>query len=223
MLEQISNLSTFAIALAACIHILFFFALRLVAGRARSKIAQQLRQITIELPNRSRLDDHAHLSDQIEGFLADINDVLQMPANSPTRRDLLSRLKILDERREYLQSLRFEIGWNVARNMIEAYPLAGVLGTICAIGAALAGENGGTVAAIVGRFGDAIWSTFAGLVAAIILMLINSLVEPGFARLAENRRLARDTISRAKRELNVTADQGETNASSHRLVAEQSV
>jgi biopolymer transport protein ExbB/TolQ len=99
----------------------------------------------------------------------------------------------------------FETTYNMTRTMIEAYPLAGVLGTILSIGAALqadvAAQRAATVTAIVSRFGDAIWSTFAGLVAAIVLMFVNSLVETGFGRLTENRRHVRETIARAKREL----------------------
>jgi biopolymer transport protein ExbB len=112
---------------------------------------------------------------------------------------------VLDEKRRYLNSMFFETVYNITRTMIEAYPLAGVLGTILAIGAALqtgaAADQGVTVAAIVGRFGDAIWSTFAGLMAAILLMFLNSIVETGFERLGENRRHVRETIARAKREL----------------------
>ena len=82
-----------------------------------------------------------------------------------------------------------------------------MLGTILAIGSALQRDAGSAaqvgVQAIVGRFGDAIWSTFAGLAAAILLMLVNSMLETGFSRLAENRRQVRETVARAKRELSL--------------------
>ncbi len=203
MLEQISGLSTTIIAFFAILHLIAFGCLKLWAGGVRRGIAQTLRRFTDGLPNRSELDWNSHLSDQIEGFLADIDDVLE-GESAADRTTLRDRIKILDERRDYLQSLRFETAWNVARTMIEAYPLAGVLGTICAIGAALSSEGGGTVTAIVSRFGDAIWSTFAGLVAAIVLMLVNSLLEPGFLRLEENRLHVRQTVAKAKRELAVS-------------------
>ena len=84
--------------------------------------------------------------------------------------------------------------------------LLGVLGTILAIGAALqqpAEALGGSsgVEVIVSRFGEAIWSTFAGLVAGILLMFVNSLVEPAFLRLSENRLHVREMVSRVKHEL----------------------
>lgn len=201
MLELISRYAAYVIALAAIAHVVVFIVLKLWADRDRIAIAQTLRRFTDGLPNRSNLDWHAHLSDQIEGFLADINDVLSNPKLQPQRELLNQRMQILDERRDYLQSLRFETAWNVARTMIEAYPLAGVLGTICAIGAALGSPDGGTVTAIMTRFGESIWSTFAGLFAAICLMFISSLLEPGFLRLTENRLHVRETVAKAKREI----------------------
>ena len=54
---------------------------------------------------------------------------------------------------------------------------------------------------IIRRFGESIWCTFAGLVATIILLFINSFLEPGFNRLAENRLHVRETVARVKREL----------------------
>lgn len=203
MLELISSYSTLAIFLAAGLHLLTFAGLILWARADRKRIAQTLERFTAGLPHRSHMDFHVPLSDQIEAFLADIGDVLTEPRYSPDRVKLVERIRVLDERRDYLQSLRFETAWNVARTMIEAYPLAGVLGTILAIGSALAASEQASVNVIVSRFGDAIWSTFAGLTAAIVLMLISSIVEPGFARLSENRLHVREMAGRVKRELSV--------------------
>jgi biopolymer transport protein ExbB/TolQ len=206
LLDHISQLSTYLITGLAIIHLLAFFVLADWARRERRSLAQTLNRFTEGLPNRSQLDWGTHLADQIDGFLADIDDVLAEPQGSANRGLLRQRMQIIDERRDYLQSSRFETAWNVARTMIEAYPLAGVLGTICAIGAALAGPDGGAVSTIVGRFGDAIWSTFSGLSAAIILMLIHSYWETSFARLSESRGHVRDTVNKAKRELAQRSD-----------------
>jgi len=92
--------------------------------------------------------------------------------------------------------------------MIEAYPLAGTMGAILAIGSALQmspNDQQNTVSTIVRFFGEAIWSTFAGLIAAIVLMFVNSLVETRFRRLSENRAHVRETVARAKRELSISA------------------
>ncbi len=42
------------------------------------------------------------------------------------------------------------------------------------------------------------------LIAAMLLMFVNSVVEAGFLRLQESRRQVRETIARAKRELAMT-------------------
>lgn len=204
MLELISSYSATAITLTAVVHLVVFIFLAKWARGDRQRIAQTLERFTNGLPHRSRMDVNTHLSDQIEAFLADISDAMAQPSGSTDRRQLAQRLRILDERREYLQSLRFETAWNVTRTMIEAYPLAGVLGTILAIGAALAADDQASVSVIVTRFGDAIWSTFAGLIAAIALMFVGSFFEPGFARLSENRSDVREMAAKVKRDLTTT-------------------
>lgn len=208
MLELISSYSTVAILVFAVLHFFAFVLLTAWARADRKRIAQTLGRFTDGLPNRSRMDFHVHLSDQIDAFLADIGDVMAERRGSANRTRLAERVRILDERREYLQSLRFETAWNVARTMIEAYPLAGVLGTILAIGSALAADDQASVSVIVTRFGDAIWSTFAGLSAAIVLMLIGSFVEPAFARLSENRLGVREMAAKVKRELSAQEQSG---------------
>ena len=209
LLQSLSALSTFVIAAAFAVHLAFFALLWVWARRDLRVIASSLADFTRDLRHRSVLDSTGHLSDQIEAFLADVNDVLADPARTTDREALLRRMNILDERRPYLHSLVFETGYNLSRTMIEAYPLAGILGTILAIGTVLeagpAAETSSAVGEIVRRFGDAIWSTFAGLVAAIVLMFVNSLLEPGFGRLAESRAHVREMVARAKRELALPA------------------
>src|SRR5690606_12934347 len=186
LLRQLSSLSTTIILCALAVHLFVFLLLWIWARRDLRNIASSMYDFTRRLRNQSLLDSSAHLGDQIDAFLADVNDVLEDPSRREDREVLLSRMQVLDEKRRYLNSMFFETVYNITRTMIEAYPLAGVLGTILAIGAALqsdaAAQQGVTVAAIVGRFGDAIWSTFAGLMAAILLMFINSIVETGFER-----------------------------------------
>ena len=208
LLRQLSGLSTTVILCTLAVHLFVFLLLWVWARRGLQNIASAMFDFTRGLKNQSLLDSSAHLSDQIDAFLADVNDVLEDGSRAEDRQVLLSRMRVLDEKRKYLNSMFFETVYNITRTMIEAYPLAGVLGTILAIGAALqvdAAQQAVTVSSIVGRFGDAIWSTFAGLMAAILLMFINSVVETGFERLGENRRHVRETIARAKRELSMQA------------------
>lgn len=207
LLDTLSDLSTYVIAGAFMVHLAFFFLLWVWFRRDLRNIASSLSQFTSHLRHRSIMDSTVHLSDQIEAFLADVNEVVENPARRTDREALQLRINILDENRRYLNSLTFETCYNLCRTMIEAYPLAGVMGTIFAIGAALQDpqrlEDATTVSYIIQRFGDAIWSTFAGLVSAIILMFINGFLEPPFTRLTENRVHVRETVAKVKRELTI--------------------
>jgi len=203
-LPWLSRLSTPAIIVAALLHLLLFVGLWGWYRRDLRAIVGCLDELTRGLRHRSvlRAVDSA---DQINAFVQDVNDVLNDPTRVVEREESWRRLHILDERRRYLDSTAFETISNVARTMIEAYPLAGVLGTILAIGSALhAGptvDAAATMAGIVQRFGEAIWSTFFGLSAAIVLMFVHSLLETRFGRLTEARGQVREMVAKAKREL----------------------
>ncbi|HIE98472.1 MAG: MotA/TolQ/ExbB proton channel family protein [Fuerstiella sp.] len=209
-LKYLSSLTATTIVAAAVFHLFFFFVLLLWYRRDLSAIAGCLDDFTRGLKHRSVLGRSAPLTNQIDAFVEDINDVVNDPTRAEDRNACLQRMHILDERRSYLDSLSFETAGNVARTMIEAYPLAGVLGTILAIGSALQRSDAATNAAatmsnIVTRFGDAIWSTFCGLFAAIVLMFVNSLLETRFERLTQSRLHVRDMVAKAKRELALSA------------------
>lgn len=214
-LKYLSGLTATVIVGAAAFHLFCFFILSVWYRRDLSVIAGCLDDFTRGLKHRSVLGRNAPLTNQIDAFVEDINDVVSDPTRIADRTECLRRMHILDERRSYLDSLSFETGNNIARTMIEAYPLAGVLGTILAIGSAMqksdAVQNAAaTMASIVERFGDAIWSTFCGLAAAIVLMFVNSVLETRFERLTQSRSHVRDMVAKAKRELSmsqlVTAD-----------------
>ena len=210
LLDSLSSISTVVILAIFAVHLFAFGLLWGWARRDLRQIVSALDEFTRGLKHRSILDARSRLSDQIDAFLADVNDVLEAPNRRDDRSQLQNRINVLDERRQYLNSLRFDTAYTICRTMIEAYPLAGVLGTILAIGAALqqgvgAGETS-SVGLIVGRFGDAIWSTFAGLLAAIVLMFVNSIVEATFQRMSENRAHVRETVAHAKRELSSSAE-----------------
>jgi biopolymer transport protein ExbB/TolQ len=210
LIDNLSGLSTIVIASACAVHLFAMLVLWLWSRRDMARIASTLDDFTRGIKHRSVLDKTSHLSDQIEAFLEDVKEVIETPSLESDRELLLQRVNIIDEKRRYLNSLFFETSYNTCRTMIEAYPLAGVLGTILAIGAALqsdepsaAGAAVSAVSTIVANFGDAIWSTFAGLSSCIVLMFLNSCIEPPFGRLAENRTHVRDMIARVKRELNL--------------------
>jgi biopolymer transport protein ExbB/TolQ len=205
LLARLSGMSTTVIVGACAAHLFAFFVLWVWSGRDLRRIVGSLDEFTRGLKHRSVLSKGGHYSDQIEAFLADVNEVLSDDTRGADRHECLLRMNILDERRGYLDSMSFATSYNMCRTMIEAYPLAGVLGTILAIGTALQADKAvdatATLSGIVSSFGDAIWSTFAGLTAAILLMFLNSWLETGFHRLNTNRDHVRDMIARAKREL----------------------
>lgn len=200
-IHDLSSVSTLVIAGLFALHLFAFFVLWLWSLRDRRRIRLTLFEFTKGLRAQSLVGE-GRGADQIDAFIADIGDVLHSPDRVEEREALHARIRILDERRSYLQSGLFPTASNVARTMIEAYPLLGVLGTILAIGSALQGADA-TVQDIVARFGDAIWSTAAGLVAGIILLFVNGILEPGFLRLIESRQLVRETVAQAKRELSL--------------------
>lgn len=213
-LKQLSELSTPAILCAFIGHLVVFVMLWMAYRHNLRAIAQTLDDFTRGLKHRSVLDRNLALSDQIEAFLTDVKDALDIPAKAPERQELAIRMSILDEKRRYLHAMRFETIYNVWRSMIEAYPMAGILGTVLAIGAALQADNqtgSATVNAIVRNFGESIWSTFSALAAAVVLIFLNSWIEPAFARLSENREHVRDMVARAKRELALSATTQATN------------
>ena len=204
-LQFFSSLSTITIAICAVVHLMFFAVLRIWYGRDLKLIAGTLDDYTRGLKYRSVLDRSAPLTTQIDAFVQDVNDVLTDSSRSDDRAECLRRMHILDEKRRYLESLSFETAANSARTMIEAYPLAGVLGTVLAIGSALqvdaSADSVSAVNVVMARFGDSIWSTFTGLFAAILLMFVNSLLEIRFHRLTDSRTHVREMVARAKREL----------------------
>ncbi|MCY2965388.1 MAG: MotA/TolQ/ExbB proton channel family protein [Planctomycetota bacterium] len=209
LLNRLSGYSAPFIVGVAIVHILAYLWLIRWSRRDLRRMADDFDAFTREVKHRSVLDRSQGLASQINAFLADVGEVLDDPSRKQERQALAQRMRILDEERRYLQSESFESAYTVCRTMIEAYPLAGVLGTILAIGAALQGGHGDsqkTVSDIVRNFGDSVWATFAGLSAGILMMFLNSLVETRFRRLLEIRAQIRDTIARAKRELSLSGD-----------------
>ena len=202
VLSLVSRVAAPAIVVLFVVHLVFFLMLWGWYRRDVRNIASALDSFTRDVRFRSVLDRNSHLCDQIEAFLTDINEVLEKPDRKVDRAGLSQRIHILDEKRTYLQSMGFETSYNFCRTMIEAYPIAGILGTIIAIGVVLRGPAGdNAIQLLVSKFGESIWATFAGLSAAVILMALNSLVETSFDRLSEDRRLVRETMFRVKRVL----------------------
>lgn len=88
-----------------------------------------LEDFTSGLSHRSRLSVGGHIADQVDAFLADIRDVLGRDPTDSSRQTLTDRVYVLDERRDYLNSMSFEKWTNMARTVIEVYPLLGIQDT----------------------------------------------------------------------------------------------
>ena len=212
LLRFFSALATPCIAALAVLHLIFFGILRIWRKRELVVLAETLDEFTRGLEQRSELPRNTPLEVQIDAFLQDVGDIISDPSRIAARHHCLNRLDILDQRRTYLNSLKFETAFHTSRTMIEAYPLTGVLGTVLAIGSALQSDtaSGATVGVnlVMERFGDSIWSTFTGLSAAVVLLFVSSLQEVRVRRLAECRIATRDLVARAKRELRMSACAG---------------
>ena len=204
VMEVLPRAISYVICVLAIAHLVLFIVLWRWSKRGYRSQYRLLEDFTQGLSHKSRIALGGHIADQIDAFLSDIRDVLGRDASDGQRQKLKERINVLDERRSYLNSMAFEKWTNMARTVIEIYPLLGILGTILAVAAALPAlesENTAAMTDIMRLFGQAIWSTIFGLAAAIILMWINSWLEPEYGRLVEIRINVRDVVAQAKREL----------------------
>lgn len=183
-------------------------------------LAAYLSNLVRIFSSRADMDPRTTVHDRIDGFIADIREVLSDRQRHEDRERLYQRIVIKDELKPDMQGGRLETLYNFARTGIEAYPLLGILGTVLAIGLGLnaprpvvsavptavearvdapgATRSPDTTGSIIRNFANSIWSTCAGIAFAIVLMLVNALIEPGFDRLAKHRHDVREVIGAAK-------------------------
>jgi biopolymer transport protein ExbB/TolQ len=171
-------------------------------------LAEHLANLVQGFSSHADRDAYATVDEQIDSFLANIREVLDDPARGGDRQVLHQQIITKDETKKYLRGSVFETLYSLARTSIEIYPLLGIMGTVLAIALALnspggtaAGDAGMATERIVRNFAGSIWATLAGIGCGIILLLINSVVEPGVQRLLEHRWDVRETISAVKTQL----------------------
>jgi biopolymer transport protein ExbB/TolQ len=240
MLMWLLDNSHWLIAGLGLLHLLAFVALYLWRAHQVRELRMFLSNLVRGFTQRSDLG-LLDVDDEINSFVTDVGQVLADPQRRNDRTALKQRLEIKDEIRPYLKTVRTETFYNVARTGIEAYPLLGILCTILAMGVGMnaappAAENAaaptGVVAPpaptvdpapaantvqIVRAFRAAIWSTAAGLIVAIVLMIVNALVGPSLDRLQEHRQQVREMIFSARKHLGIetaNAQQAEVPADS---------
>jgi biopolymer transport protein ExbB/TolQ len=198
--------SPWIIAVVGVIHVVCFIALWRNRTRQARQLEAHLRNIVGAFSTHMDVDAYSTLDERIDGFVHDIREVLRDPARREDQRKLYYRLVTKEESKKYLQGKTFETVYNVLQTFIETYPFWGILGTLLGIGlgfTAQAMQQTTGSSQIVKNFGGAIWCTVAGLVCAIVLMLLHAVMEPGLKRLVEHRASVRDVIRSAKSELGV--------------------
>ncbi|HUB27060.1 MAG TPA: MotA/TolQ/ExbB proton channel family protein [Tepidisphaeraceae bacterium] len=198
------------ILLLAAGHLLLFARLWRARRLQAIWLADHLENLLQGLSSRSDRDPYLTVDERIDSFLANVREVLDDPSRAADRRILHDQIVMKDETKKYLRGSRFETLYSVARTSIEMYPLLGIMGTVLAIGLALNAPSTGDAAfaseRIVRNFAGSIWATLAGIGCGIVLLLVNSVVEPGFQRLLEHRWEVREVISAAKTQLGVLED-----------------
>jgi biopolymer transport protein ExbB/TolQ len=195
------------ILLMAAVHLLGFRWLWRERGRQAVWLAGHLENLIQGFSSRADRDPYPTVDERIDAFLANIREVLADPSRAADRRLLHEQIIAKDETKKYLRGSRFETLYSLARTGIEIYPLLGIMGTVLAIGLALHGSGGGDAASaterIVRNFAGSIWATLAGIGCGVVLLLVNSLVEPAFQRMLDHRGDVRDAIAAVKSQLGI--------------------
>ena len=96
LIDVLSDISTIAIVGFAIWHLWFFILLWFWSRRDLKRIASSLDEFTRDLKNRSALDATGHLSDQIDAFLSDVNEVLSDTSREEERK-LLHELQVAND------------------------------------------------------------------------------------------------------------------------------
>jgi biopolymer transport protein ExbB len=191
-------------------HLLGFHWLWRERGRQSAWLAGHLENLLQGFSSRADRDPYATLDEQIDAFLANVRETLADPSRSEDLRRLHEQVIAKDETKKYLRGSHFETLYSLARTGIEIYPLLGIMGTVLAIGLALhapqvAGDASAATEHIVRNFAGSIWATLAGIGCGVVLLLVNSLVEPAFNRLADHRFEVRETVGAVKSTLGASA------------------
>lgn len=151
-----------------------------------------------------------HQAEQIDGFLATIQEIIEHPRDAAELQQLSDRLSILTESNNAAATrlpVWFERDHNILRYAIEAFPLLGILGTILPLGFTINSDTS-DITATVGNFGAAIGTTIVGLICAIGLGFLNAWWKPSFTRLAEQQHRLDESILAARRKIRLELANG---------------
>lgn len=230
-MRWLSDNSVSIIVAVAIVHAVFFLGLWWRHRKILKGLGVRLRNT---LGSDKPLDDEMRsLDGTIECYLNGLREIISKGNRSDVQQ-VWERLKVLVKDKRHLHTGLFETAYNVVREMIPAYPLMGILGTVLAIGVGLSAErldatalsqgSAGSVrpvaavsGAVVGNdsaqgivkdFKNAIWSTVWGLMFGLAFMLVNAAVEPSFTRAVEYRANVRDILLEANRAFSIKTEEG---------------
>src|SRR5262245_16110236 len=207
--NEVSQYFPFLIAAIAAANLLLWAWLIIYSRAEKALLADYLFNAVGLLSRRSDVARHMSIDERINVFMADIRDAVE--TGGENARKMLDRLMTKDEERLYLKTHRFERGYSIARSCIEIFPLLGIIGTVIAIAAGLntsGASEADRVSQVVQNFGHSVWSTAAGLLAAIFFMILNAWFEPDFERLLGYAGIIREMIAHAKNRLGLAAPIG---------------
>lgn len=199
-LDQSATVLTWIIAVAGIVWLVAYPAIGLVWRRMLvRRLAAELEKITRPLPHG--VDGSLSAQARTEAYLLQLREALDDPAGAGRRRALAAQLYVHDENRlERRRSFRwFAAWWHFFRNTVEAFPAAGILGTVLALAAA--SQAGSDMTAITAQFGGAVWSTVWGIAYGIVLLGLGSVFDTACDGLVEVQKEYRATISALKRSL----------------------
>ena len=115
------------------LHGMVFVGLSISRWRQARRLAMHLEDILGPAYRHLDQDPDRTIDEVIDGFFHDIDEVITDGRSAAKAHDLAHRLSTKDEARKYLKVMRFERVYSFARTGIEAWPLAGILGTVLAI------------------------------------------------------------------------------------------
>jgi len=210
--EQLLSYYVFGMAVAFGVHCVFFVAAVIWLGREKGRVKETLASVVHDFDDRPDVGGDA--DDQIAAFLDYLEELIETPKRRSELLSVHKRLAAKDQSRSHLKTKWLETLYNVCRELVAAWPMVGILGTVLAIGIALRSPGTGNASAdalsgIVESFGTAIWSTVYGLVFAVGLLFFNACVEPSFNRLFEQQLALRNLIRQTKRISVLTASEEE--------------
>jgi biopolymer transport protein ExbB len=201
LLQAASSYWPAIIGVFVVINCVVWWWLRRTAGHIKQDLGDHLGHLVSDSAAWGFKSTRDTLDDRIDIFVTNINDRLKNYRTKEEVIEICNELTMKDQSWTRLKTDNFERAYSVFRTMPEIYPLLGIVGTVLAIAAGLQGESADKIDLVVKNFGNSVWSTAIGLMAAIVFMVVNALQEPSFERVLTYKQQVREIITLAKQVL----------------------